>query len=151
MKAYTRKGVNVMADNRLYQRGQIMTWSLEEKQRFFAQHSIGMVINFWSKLDADMSECSIPYLYVPTPHSKDIMSINNILLAQYVSGWLVANEDKNVLVLCEAGRTRSVFFCVLLMSNFMDISPVKALGMVIQAIPGNSLKADMISYIKEIS
>lgn len=153
--AYTRKGVNVIAE-RIYQRGQIMTWSLEEKRAFFKQHNIGMVVNFWSKLDADMSECGVIYVYAPTPHSKDITSINNVVLAEYVSSWLVCNtgeeeRGENVLVLCEAGKTRSVFFCVLLVSAFTGVVMNEALKVVTKVIPGHKLKPHMLEYIKEVS
>lgn len=150
-QTYTRKGVNSMAGGRVLQRGQVMTWSLSEKKQFFEQHNIGMVVNFWSKLDADMGECyDVQYVYVPTPHSKDIMDISNSVLADYVSLWL-AMGDRNVLVLCEAGKTRSVFFCVLLLSTFQTTSMTQALKEVEKTIPGHKLKADMLRYIKETS
>lgn len=144
---YTRKGVNIIL-RRIHQRAQIMTWSLDEKRTFLAQHNISMVINFWSKLDADMSECPVTYIYVPTPHSKDMLAMNNTILAEFVSKWLVMNPESNVLVLCEAGKTRSVFFCVLLVSLWQDITLVEALKLVTRVIPGHRLKQFMLDYIR---
>lgn len=144
--SYKRKGINEIHP-RIFQRGQIMSWSLDEKRDIFKNYRIGMVINFWSKMDSDMSACEPTYIYCPTPSSIDMLLEDKLLLAEYVAKWL-ENGKENVLILCEAGKTRSVFFTILLVSRFLHMTLKDSLNYVASKIKTHSLKKFMLSYIE---
>lgn len=127
-----------------------MTRSLDEKRAIFEAFNVGMVINFWSKLDSDMSEVPVPYLYIPTPRSQMMLAESNVILARYVAAWL-KNTESSVLIMCEAGKTRSVFFCILLMGAYQNISLLKALPMVTKVAKNHALKQFMLDYVAQNS
>jgi len=124
-----------------------MSWNLDEKREIFKEYEIGMVVNFWSKMDSDMSACEPIYVYCPTPHSADMLSDDKFILANYVSEWLKSG-DKNVLILCEAGKTRSVFFTVLLVREFLSKTLKDSLLYVESKLKKHSLKNFMLDYIE---
>jgi len=142
----TRKGVNEIWPKLIFQRGQIMSWSLPEKVKFFQIHNIGMVVNFWSKLDADMSEAGVIYVYAPTPHSEDMLDEDKFILADYVANYIHSSSHKAVLILCEAGKTRSVFFTILVLSRAVNIPKLAAYRIVDSKVK-HSLKGFMLEYL----
>ena len=141
-----RKGVNEIVQGRIFQRGQIMSWSLPEKVKFFEMHKIGMVVNFWSKLDADMSEAGVIYVYDPTPHSERMLDFDKKVLANYVVNWLKLTPGNAVLILCEAGKTRSVYFSILVLSTYLGIPLLSAYNIVNSKIK-HSLKGFMLEEL----
>lgn len=123
----SRGGVNIIIPDLVLQRAQILSWALDEKREFFRRHNITVVVNFWSKLDADMSECwGVRYLYIPRPSSRGMLDPDIPVLAQAVLQLVRASGGK-VLVLCEAGKTRSVYFSLILMSLHWNIPLREAL------------------------
>ncbi|MFK5283463.1 hypothetical protein ACI3PL_28210, partial [Lacticaseibacillus paracasei] len=69
-------------------------------------------------------------------------------LAESVSAHLL-RHGKQVLVLCEAGRTRSVYFCILLVSHYLAISLPAAKDHVVAALKGkHSLKGFMLDNLR---
>ncbi len=147
-KPARRGGVNVITPT-ILQRGQILSWSLEDKREFFQRHGITMVVNFWSKLDHDFSECwGVTYHYIPRPDSRGMLEPDIQQLAHFVVNHLATIPGSRVLVLCEAGRTRSVYFCVLLYALQNKVSLREAYRAVDAVLQGrHSLKSFMMEVI----
>lgn len=142
-----RHSVNKISET-LYQRGQILSWQPDVKEAFFKEHRISVVVNFWPKLDHDLTVCpSIKqYMFLPCNRSQMMLSPHIITAAKYVARLM--NDNEGVLVLCEAGVTRSVFFCVLAHKYQWKISTINAYKTVSCSIPKIKLKPFMMEYIE---
>lgn len=133
-----RKAFNEIIEGKLYQRGQILSWPRRDKVRFIKQNKIGIVVNFWTKLDSDLTDGVVQYMHLPSS-SKDMLSFRMRTIAKALA--LILNKtDCRILVLCEAGKTRSVFFCVLILRYFLDIKLHAAYDRVVKKIPGHKMK-----------
>ena len=143
----SRKAVNEIMVGRLYQRGNMLSWPRSDKVKLFKERNISIVVNLWTKMDLDMS--SIPldcYLYLPTPRSKDMIRRRILLAAEMVAKMMAADRKAATLVLCEAGVTRSVFFCVLL-EHYLHNMPLPAAYMkVVGCLPKHRMKDFMRKY-----
>jgi len=150
----TRNAINnlLVAGNyqdQLLQRGKILTWPRKKKEFMLEEYNIGMIVNFWPKVDADFNETSLDaYLFLPCARSEMMLEPRILQAARYVAEY-VKNQDKSVLVLCEAGKTRSVFFCALVLIELMGCDRKAALDEIDQLIPNHSLKDFMIDYLME--
>lgn len=149
-KERKRAAINVVLADKIYQRGQIFTWTREAKTRAFNDFGLKAVINFWPKVDPDLADMGLDwYWQLSTPRSEGMLLPHIMQAAEAVAEYLRL-KDRNVLVLCEAGKTRSVFFCVLVMAQlFPKNSYSECLEMVKKTVPGISLKGFMLDWIKE--
>lgn len=145
-EGYTRKSINEIIPGRLYQRGQIFTWKRKEKEQLIERHHIGLVVNFWPKIDYDMGELSSMYWHVPVPEADGMVSSRIIQLADAAAS-LIVRESFAMLSLCEAGKTRSVFFAILVMSKLLGCSKREAYEMFLKKGINNKLRASMIQYL----
>jgi len=145
-KSPSRNAVNEVIAGRLYQRGQILTWQREKKYRILQDLGIKTVVNFWPKLDPDMGEAGINYLHLPAVQSEQMLERRMETTARLVAQ---LSEEGAVLALCEAGMTRSVYFCVLLVSQLLGISPHDAHGYVTERIHRTSLKRFMLDRLAQ--
>jgi hypothetical protein len=141
-----RKSINTIIPEKLYQRGQILSWKRQEKEQFLSQHKIGLVVNFWSKIDNDMSELPVMYWHIPTPHSDDMVSSKIVSLAKVASD-LMQKESLALLSLCEAGKTRSVFFAILIASNLLGCSKKEAYEFLQKKNINMKLRPSMIHFL----
>jgi len=139
-----RKSFNEIIPGKLYQRGQILTWQYEDKKKLLDHLGIDIIVNFWPKVDSDLA----PYWYFYIPNNRSDMMLDEEidLMALTIADLL---ESKTVLVLCEAGKTRSVFFLTLVMSYWHDVTLRDALDIVEKAVPKHSLKKFMLEYIDQ--
>lgn len=144
----TRKGINEILSGRLYQRGQILSWKLREKERFLTNYGIGLVVNFWPKIDHDMGELSPIYWYVPVPHADDMVSSRIVTLAKSAAS-IMEKENIILLSLCEAGKTRSIFFAILIMAEILGCSKKEAYEIFTQKGIGSKLRPSMISFLNK--
>jgi hypothetical protein len=116
--------VNEVIKGVLFQRGQILTWPREKKYSMLRQHKIKTVVNFWPKMDSDMAEAPLDnYLLLSAPRSEQMLEGRIEQAARFVSALTCSGP---ALVLCEAGVTRSVYFCVLVASELLNVSPLEA-------------------------
>ena len=146
---HQRKHVNVILPGQVYQRGQILSWSREDKLALLREYNIRVVVNFWPKLDPDFSGDVLDlYMYAPNSRSLGMLGNGNNVLAAAGSHYLKSKPGSAALILCEAGKTRSVFFCVLLLCNLLGVQLKEALAIVEQAVPNHSLKQFMLDYIQ---
>lgn len=145
-----RSAVNVVLKNRIYQRGQIFTWTRDVKVKFVEDVGLKAVINFWPKIDPDLADLGLDwYWQLSTPRSEGMLLPHIMQAAESVADYLKM-KNTNVLVLCEAGKTRSVFFCVLVMAHlFKDDTYADVYARVKEAVPGTSLKGFMVDWLKE--
>jgi hypothetical protein len=144
-----RRALNEVVPGKIYQRGQILSWSLADKRRLVKQNNISVVVNLWPKIDPDFSGDLVSwYMYMPVPRSKDMTSFMVRTAATAVARVLKKNKNSSTLVLCEAGKTRSVFFCVLLVSKLLDVSLKEAYERVTQTVPKHMMKKFMVDYVR---
>jgi hypothetical protein len=110
------------------------------------EYGIKTVVNFWPKIDPDITESGITsYLYLPAVRSEQMLEPRIESAARYVSELCVGGA---VLALCEAGMTRSVYFCVLLASLLLEIPLIQAKDVVLGRIGRTSLKPCMLRRIE---
>ena len=141
-----RSAVNEIVPGRIYQRGQILTWQREKKYTMLKEHGIRTVVNFWPKVDPDMTEAPIDnYLLLAAPKSSQMLDRRMELAVPYI---VALSEESPVLVLCEAGVTRSVYFCVLLVAKIEGISLLKAYNQV-QSMLRSKLKPFMLQRFRQ--
>ena len=69
------------------------------------------------------------------------------VMAKAVANYMKENTDKAVLILCEAGKTRSVFFSILVTMYYRGCKIIEAYKQVVAAVPGHRLKDSMLQYI----
>lgn len=139
-----RNTVNEIIPGKLYQRGQILTWQRAKKYAMFQQYGIKTVVNFWPKMDSDLAESGVVYLHIPSVQSEQMLSSLVDLASQWVAQLC---ERDPVLVICEAGVTRSVYFCVLVTSEVLGISLQDAKEYVASRLGRVSLKPLMLRRI----
>jgi hypothetical protein len=144
----SRKRINTIVPDRVYQRGQILTWTRAEKVQLLQERRVSVVVTLWPKLDPDLAEAGLTwYLYLPVPQSKDVVASSVRIAAEAVARYLIETPDRAALILCEAGRTRSVFFSALVVHYLQGVRLAEAHRRVIEAVPGHALKAGMIEYL----
>ena len=149
METKRRSSVNVIIPARLFQRAQIYTWSREAKQRCFEEISLTAIVNFWPKLDPEWGDAGLDWIMqISTPRSEGMLLRHVQQAAESVADYLLI-KDKSVLVLCEAGKTRSVFFCVLVVSILNNSNYADALAYVKGRIPSMILKGFMIDWMRQ--
>jgi len=142
-----RKGINEIIP-KLYQRGKILTWLRRDKEELISSLNIGVIVNFWPKVDAELSEMPLDwYLFVPCAQSVNMLESRVAMAADAVTQYL-RNRDRSVLVLCEAGKTRSTFFCGLVLLR-MGMAPNDVLAKLKETIPSMELKNFMYEHIEK--
>lgn len=133
----------------MYQRAQILSWQRPEKVQLFAELGIKVVVNFWPKLDPDLSDSGLGwYWYIPADRSMEMLEPRIHHAAEALARFLVLAPPKTAaLILCEAGKTRSVFFSALLIHHMEHVSLAEAHARVVEAVPTHSLKGFMVDYL----
>ncbi len=143
----TRKRFNTVIEGRVYQRGQILTWTRAEKMAALATLKINTVVNLWPKIDPDLSELKGLYLFLPAERSVETLEPRVRIMAEGLANLLLRDLTSTALVLCEAGKTRSVFFCALLIHHMERVPLDEAMRRAQQAVPANDLKGFMVDYL----
>lgn len=143
-----RKGINEVIPGKLYQRGKILTWLRQDKVELIDSLNIGIIVNFWPKVDAELSEMPLDwYLQISTPRSEHMTRPCVLRAADHVAQYL-RESSRRVLVLCEAGKTRSTFFCGLVLLR-SGRTPDETLQQLKAAIPAMELKDFMYDFIEK--
>jgi hypothetical protein len=149
MATRTRSAVNELVPGLLYQRGQILTWQPEVKAELLRSLGVTCVVNFWPKLDHDLSNGpAMTYLHMPCIASRLVLEPRVQEAARFVARLLRRGNEK-ALVLCEAGVTRSVFFCVLVVARLEGVGLPEALERVRGRMPRVDLKGFMMDFIRQ--
>lgn len=143
----SRSAINTIIPGKLYQRGQILTWQRNVKYQLLGEKGISVVVNFWPKIDHDMNDTPVEvYLHIPAFRSQKMLESHIKTSAQYVAN-LLKNDNKSALVLCEAGVTRSVYFCVLVVSELQGLNLKDSYGFVKSKLPKIKLKDFMLKKV----
>ena len=142
-----RKAVNTIVKGRLYQRGQILTWKYDEKVSLLNDLHVGVVVNFWPKVDPDMTDTW--YFHLPSG-SAEMMDPKIEYMACAVADLLRVDKSISALILCEAGKTRSVFFATLVMADLLNIDTIQAYKKISKLLPTNKLKPFMANYLNHV-
>ena len=144
-----RKRINTLIKGKLYQRAQVLSWTRDDKVKLLNDLHIRAVVNFWPKIDPDWGTLPIDwYWYLPVSRSMNMLSPHILRAACAVADYL--KEDNAVaLILCEAGKTRSVFFSILVLREVLDCSYANAWQHVLQAVPTAHLKPGMLVWLGE--
>lgn len=146
----TRSAVNTIIPGKLLQRGQIYTWQRPVKAAAFEDWGVRAIVNFWPKVDPDLAEIDLDwYWQLSAPRSEQMLQPRMVNAAESVSDYLCRVEGACALVLCEAGKTRSVFFCILVVAIYEGITYAAAMKQVLGNIPSVSLKGFMLDWFKE--
>ncbi len=107
------------------------------------------MVNFWPKTDPDYGDMGLDFYWqISCPRSEQTLERHILWAAESVAEYLMM-KDRNTLILCEAGKTRSVFFCILVVAIRKDISYTEAMEYVLEQIPAVSLKGFMLQWIKD--
>ena len=148
----TRGAFNEIIPGKIYQRGQIYTWTLEKKRQAFEEHGITAVLNLWPKTDPEMACLNLDwYMQLYCPRSEETLRPAVLRAAEYAADWVRAGGPGALLVLCEAGKTRSVFFCILTVAKLNHITFAEAKALVLAAVARSSLKGFMEDWIQNYS
>jgi hypothetical protein len=143
----TRGAVNVVLPGKLYQRGNMLKWPLAQKEKMFQELGITAVVNVWSKVDPDQSHPSRIYINYPVtskrPHGPTATSMARLVAALIRSGHVV-------LVHCEAGRNRSVWFCIRVLVALGGVGVTEAYEAVLAAVPSAALRPELREDLGDI-
>lgn len=143
-----RKAVNEIVPGKLYQRGQILSWPRKDKVGLVKDRKLSLIVNLWPKIDPDFSDSLLAmYMYMPVARSANMTSKPVVLVARMVAK-LISNGGV-ALVLCEAGKTRSVFFCVLVLHYLKGIPLNEAYERVVKRVPKHRMKKFMEEFCEE--
>lgn len=146
----SRGAVNEIIPGRLYQRGQIFTWQRPQKIELLRRYNIDIIVNLWPKVDADWwgTEPAI-FIQVPAEPSSKVLDWPCRTAAKTVAKMLMwEGMARSALVLCEAGKTRSVFFCAMVYAHFYGATGLRAMEHVQGIVQGASLKPDMKRFLE---
>lgn len=134
-----RRGVNEIVPGKLYQRGHFLTWPAADKARMLDELGITVVVNLWNKVDPDLSGRTVinwPISGAKVPPEADAMVA---LVSRLVT------EGHVVLVHCEAGKNRSVWFCARLLTQAFGPATrgTKVLEAVLRKVPGAKMRPEL--------
>lgn len=130
----------------LYQRGQFLTWTADQKMRMLGDRGITTVVNLWSKVDPDLSNMGDEFLYLcwlTSPH-KIPSGVRHMAA-------LIAYRMENsgaVLIHCEAGRGRSVWLCARVVAAHKGWTHKHALDYVESVFPNHSLRPELLEDLR---
>lgn len=148
MPGITRKAINTIIPNRVYQRGQVLTWPREDKAHLVQSMGVQVVVNFWPKLDPDWGEIPVWYWHLPSNRAMGMLEPKMLSIAEHLAKFL-EEYNTSALVLCEAGKTRSVFFSTLLVKHLRGVSYLDALAYMNYTLPNHRMKDFMVDWLKK--
>lgn len=135
----SRGAANVVVLGKLYQRGNMLKWPLDQKETLYDGLGITVVVNLWSKVDPDQSHPARLYLNYPVTSARP-HAMTAAVMARSVAALILAGHT--ALVHCEAGRNRSVWFCIRVLLA-MGHPFQEAWDIVHAAVPNASLRPEL--------
>lgn len=131
-----RQRINEVVTGKVFQRGNMLTWPRELKNKMMAERNVGVVVNLWTRLDPDLTDAPIDwYLYIPIPPA-DTLTTKVMIGAKAVAEYLEAHPNKSALILCEAGVTRSALFAGVVSCMLAGMTGAEMYPYLAEAIPG---------------
>lgn len=141
MEQAQRAALRTIIPGKLYQRGQFLTWPYNQKHRLLREHGITFVVNLWHKIDPDLSSSQLGWLYLNWLCSPSHVPPAADLMTNFVT--LALEDGHRVLVHCEAGRGRSVWFVTRVLATYRNIPGPAALAEVETSVPNHNLRSDL--------
>ena len=123
----------------------MLTRQKAQKDGILDDLGIDTIVNFWPKLDQNLESRWV--LHMATNSSRAMLDEDIRLMAETVA--LLLEVGRTVLVLCEAGKTRSVYFSILVVSFYFDINYTEALKYVEERVPNHRLKNFMLEELHD--
>lgn len=111
--------LHTIIENKLFQRGQFLTFPVPAKMEMLEKHDIGMVVNLWSRPDPELHMKS-GLIYIHWPIGGGSPPYNAEAMIDLIESYMCSNVK--VLVHCEAGVNRSVWLCARLLAKHEEIS-----------------------------
>lgn len=147
MSERSRGAVNEIMPG-LLQRGKVLTWQREVKVHRFAEWGVRAVVNFWPKIDNDLGEMDLDFYWqLSSPRSEEMLEPRMFFAAEVIRDYIEMKHKPKALILCEAGKTRSVFFCIMVVALSKGISFAAAQKLVVAAVGSVALKPFMLEWI----
>lgn len=136
----SRMSANEIIPGKLYQRGQFLTWTYDQKRKFLSDRGITLVVNLWSKFDSDLSGLCTYFCWETSPHEvpKNAITTIDFLRDSMLNGHVV-------LIHCEAGRGRSVWLAARVASKMWGASGPDTWQRVKAAVPNQSVRPELLA------
>jgi protein-tyrosine phosphatase len=142
-----RAAANVVIPDRLFQRGQFLTWSKRQKQRLLGELGITVVCNLWAKIDPDIAfEENTNRMYIQWHTSPSVVPDDAETVIPMLAGLL--RNGHRMLIHCEAGRGRSVWLSARVLAEYAGIPRIEALAQVLAAVPNADLTPTLLEDLK---
>lgn len=147
-KERSRGNVNEIIPG-LLQRGKVLSWTREVKVKYFKEWGVNALVNFWPKIDNDLGEMDLDFYWqLSCPRSEGMLQSRMMFAAEVIADYIRLKPQRTALILCEAGKTRSVFFCILVVAIVQKLSYTDAKDLVLEAVGSTALKGFMLDWIK---
>lgn len=145
MSERRRGSLNEILSGQLYQRGQFLSWPHAQKMRLLEEHKIHTVFNLWHKVDPDLSPTELNITYITW-----LCSPSHVPMGAEEMIHLACKRLKYgaVLIHCEAGRGRSVWFSTRVLAQFKCIPRHEAWEQIKLACPGHKLTPTLLEDLK---
>lgn len=139
--------LKTIVPDRLYQRGQFVTFPVEAKMQMLEAYKIDVVVNLWSRPDPELHQhTGLIYLHWPIGGSQPPV-IKWPLIHALVS---YMNEGKRVLVHCEAGVNRSIWLSAILKARFELISGQDAFAELLHHVGRTKLRPGLMADLASL-
>ena len=142
-----RQGVAEIIPGVLYQRGQFLTWTYEQKAHLLEELGISVIVNLWHRVDSDLGRDIPGTAYLSLPMSPSALPADAELLIDYLAGLL--RRGHTMLVHCEAGRGRSVWLATRLLARHTLVNKPTAWATVRAIVPRNSVHGPLLRDLEE--
>jgi hypothetical protein len=143
----TRGAFREVLPGRLLQRAQILTWQREPKLAALREAGVTAITNLWPKPDPELADSGLDFILQLSCHRSEDMQKPHVELAARAAADYLQFPGKRLLVLCEAGKTRSVMFCIMVTAFHNHWTATQAREHVLTAVPTASLKPWMQEWV----
>jgi len=144
--------------HQLYQRGEFVQFSREEKREFLSAWGVTCVVSLYGPYDLDLSErlrnffhpggYRVRYIHYPIADGKHVEMAP---LEKLADGIVFAiRQDECVLVSCHAGRNRSGLLSTLIVRQLLHLSGAEALAFVRERRPRAVANEVFIEYLEAL-
>jgi len=134
----------ILPDN-LYQRGEFIKASLDEKLAALKSIGADVIVNVWTHEDKEIIPYLDEYIYYPMTDGNNFDPLELIDLAEYVADVIWSGHC--VIIHCHAGRNRSSLVSALVLRELYDMTGEQAMDCVCVCRPnafGNKYFADFL-------
>lgn len=134
--------LNEILPNKLYQRGQFVTFPWQAKMDMLNKYDIGLVVNLWVRPDPELhTKQGLIYIHWPIsgaerPRMAD--SMIDLINDHMCSG-------TKILIHCEAGVNRSIWLAAKLVARYNNISGSESLEHVKSIVSHTKMRSGLVT------